>query len=197
MPITDPAAIKFSNERVRVSADRLAQAYYKAVQVKTRWDALGGGQAAIDQMPELRTLAATMATLYEWCWRTEKLWFILGGTSLIPNNSEVVYDNGSATGPDPNRPQITGQNCVAVIDRVVQFQNWLLSATGSFADALRNAVSWYNTVLAASSEGPSPLTVADAGNFVTRCSELKTNYEANTNVNLGILLAVAVNPGGG
>ena len=42
MPIDNASAVKFSNEKVRVAADRLARAYNFAVQVVDEWNALGG-----------------------------------------------------------------------------------------------------------------------------------------------------------
>ena len=38
MAITDPAAVKWSNEKVRVAADKLADAYNFAVQVQSEWN---------------------------------------------------------------------------------------------------------------------------------------------------------------
>lgn len=195
MPINSAAAVKFSNERVRPSADLLSRAYYRCRAARQRWDGLGGGQGAINQMSaDIRAAADLAVMLYEWCFRTEKIWFLLGGTSLISNDSEPIYDNSDRTAQDPNRPPITGQQAVAVIDRVVQFQNWLLSLAGSFTDSTRVNTAYYNTVLAVSSEGPIVMSVGDAGNFMNRCSELVTRYEANSNQELGTLLAVAVNP---
>lgn len=40
--ITDPQAVRFCNERVRVAADKLAQAYNLANQVIDEWTAHGG-----------------------------------------------------------------------------------------------------------------------------------------------------------
>lgn len=37
MAIDNPAAVRFANEKVRVAADRLAQAYYFAKRVKDEW----------------------------------------------------------------------------------------------------------------------------------------------------------------
>lgn len=42
MPITDPVAIKFSNEKVRVAADLIAQLDNFAATVINEWTALGG-----------------------------------------------------------------------------------------------------------------------------------------------------------
>lgn len=40
--ITDSQAVKFCNEKIRVAADKLAQAYAFANQVKAEWTAHGG-----------------------------------------------------------------------------------------------------------------------------------------------------------
>lgn len=37
MAIDNPEAVRFCNEKVRVAADRLAQAYYHARQVRDEW----------------------------------------------------------------------------------------------------------------------------------------------------------------
>jgi hypothetical protein len=39
MAITNPEAIRFCNEKIRVAADRLSQAYYFAKALKSEWDA--------------------------------------------------------------------------------------------------------------------------------------------------------------
>lgn len=39
--ITDPAAVRFSNEKVRVAADKFAQAYYFAIEAINEWNATG------------------------------------------------------------------------------------------------------------------------------------------------------------
>lgn len=54
MPVTDSTAVKFSNEKIRPAADKLAQAYYTAVMVRDEWYAnnlgavlpVGGGVIA-------------------------------------------------------------------------------------------------------------------------------------------------------
>lgn len=42
MPIDSPQAVKFSNEKIRVAANKLAQAYIFANGVIDEWNALGG-----------------------------------------------------------------------------------------------------------------------------------------------------------
>jgi len=98
--ITNPEAVRFCNERVRVVADRLAQAYTLAKQVQAEW------------------FANSMA-------------------ELLPNDGSLVID-GSAT------------------------------------------------------DGRHPITGANVTNIITRCGELITDYEANTNAKLNTVLGVAV-----
>lgn len=197
MAVTDPEAVQFSTDRIRESANRLARTYYLCDAARDRWDGLGGGQDAIDVMEQqVREAADSVLLAYEFAFRTENLWFLLGGTSLIPNDvGEVIFDNDDFSGPRVGWPEATGQQAVAVIDRDIQLQNWLRSSTGDFADTARNSLAFYNTVLACTSEGPA-MTVANAGNFMTRCSELRTRYQANTKQELGVILAYANSPQG-
>ncbi len=67
------------------------------------------------------------------------------------------------------------------------------SANTTAGVAVRGGLSFINTVLQASNYGPPTLVLSDATNFITRCTELKTNYEANSSANLNNLLALAVN----
>ena len=188
--ITNPLAIKFSDERVRTSADRLAQAYDEAVDLKTRWDALGGGATALAVMAaDIQDAASRFTEFYKWCLHTEKLWFIHDSTTLIPNTADAVVDQS----PGDGRPANTGAKCNNVMTRVIEFQNWMLSLAGSFTDVTRVNVGYLNSVIKASREGPT-IDTTIAGDFINRCSELKTNYEASSNANLNTLLALAVNP---
>jgi len=42
MPIDDPQAVRFANERIRPAADALARTYHLAKQVQAEWTARGG-----------------------------------------------------------------------------------------------------------------------------------------------------------
>lgn len=68
------------------------------------------------------------------------------------------------------------------------------SANTTAGVAVRGGLSWMNTVLQASNYGPVTLVLSDAQNFINRCTEMKTNYEANSSANLNTILALAVNP---
>jgi len=58
----------------------------------------------------------------------------------------------------------------------------------------RGGTAWLNTVLQCSSFVNGTIVLPDAQNFITRCGELKANYQAASNANLTTLLTAAVNP---
>lgn len=187
-------AVKFSNERVRPSSDLLSQAYYLAVAAGNRWTTLGSGQPALDQMQvDLLTVANRIISAYDYAYWTEKNWFMTGLAAMFPNDASAVFDNGGAS-QRTDAPLLTGAKVTNVVTRCQEFQNWLLSTAGSFTVATRSGVAWLNTVLQCSSYAASPIVLADAQNFITRCSELQTNYQAASNANLTTLLSAAVNP---
>lgn len=68
------------------------------------------------------------------------------------------------------------------------------SANTTAGVAARGGVSWLNTVIQCSQYGPTPIVLADAQNFLTRCGELTANYQAGSNANLNVILTAAVNP---
>ena len=71
--IVSPVAIKFSNERIRVSSDLMAQSYYPAVAAADRWISLGSGQAALDQMQnDIRDCSNKFLAAYDHLYWTEK-----------------------------------------------------------------------------------------------------------------------------
>jgi hypothetical protein len=192
MAITDPDAIKFSNEQARVGADLLARAYYRCDAARDRWDGLAGDEAAkIAVMgADIRAAADAVIAAYLHAYLSEKIWF-LGVNSLFPNTTEEVSDGSAADG----RPAATGAKVIAVMSRAIEFQNWLLSASGSFTDSARGSLAYFNTVLAASTyNNGTPLDASSAGNLMNRCGELRTNYEASSGANLNSILAFAVNP---
>jgi hypothetical protein len=194
MPVNDPQAIKFSNLQARVASDLLARAYYQCVAVVERWQELGGDANAVTVMgTQLRNCANAIQAAFKFCFDAEVYWF-LGVNSLFPNDTTPVFDNGSMTAQDTNRPLATGAKVNAVMARVIEFQNWLQSATESFTDSARNNRGALDTVYQATSNGTATLLLSDAGNLVNRATELKTNYEANASGNLDSILAFSVNP---
>jgi len=191
MPISSPEALKFSNERVRPAADRLARAYYLADAAKDRWNGLSGTTAdkIVVMGADIRSACDQIYEAFLWAFTTEKVWF-LGINAQFPNTSEEVSDGS----PADSRPANTGAKVNAVLSRAVEFQNWLLSTDGSFTNGGRAGLAYLNTVLAASSYGAPTLSEADAGNAINRFGELAANYEASTNANLNSILTIAVNP---
>jgi len=186
--ISDPVKVKYCNERVRVSANKLQDAYALCDAVADRWTSLGGGATAFNVMQDdIRQAANAVVDAYQFCYLTEKLWFLHGDSSFIPNNADTVSDGAPADG----RSQITGAKVHGVLTRVIEFQNWLLSSAGSFTDSTRTNVAYINTVMAVCVEGPTQ-TQAAAENFINRCTELRTNYEASSNANLNTILSVYV-----
>lgn len=191
MAVTDPTAIQFCNQMVRPCADQMARAYYLCVAAVARWNGLGGGSAALAVMSaDICRCADAIKAAYLSAYSAEVYWF-LGVNGSFPNDTTTVSDGS----PGDGRPAATGTKVNAVLTNVVQFQNWLLSATESFTDAARNNRGALNTVYQASSGGTASLQVSDAGNLINRAGELIANYTANTNANLSALLAMAVNPG--
>lgn len=198
-PITDPNTVQFVNFRVRPAANLLAVSYYQCASLLSSWNAIGGGQPAIDALGSHITVAATqLVNVFDFVFRTEKVWF-LGLNATIPNDTTLIVDgSGPLAGGGDGRPQATGAKVNGVMTPTIQLQNWLFSATHSFTDVARNNASGYNTVLTVSSDGvPGPMTIPNAGNFISRCTELVANYTATSNLNLNLLLALANNPNPG
>lgn len=191
MPITSQTDLNFSDQRVRPAADQLARAYYRAGSLISRWNALGAGQSALNVMSaDIRSAASYLVDAYTFCFLTEKIWFLGVNSDFISNDTTAVSDGSPADG----RPANTTAKVNGVMNRVVEVQNWLFSATESFTDSTRNNAAAFNTVLQASNYGPATIALSDAANFINRCTELKTNYEATSSANLNTLLALAVNP---
>jgi hypothetical protein len=190
-PIVDPDALKFSNEQIRGVSEQCAKFYFRAVSLITRWTANGSGAAAlVIVLNDLRAAADFLCDLYAFAFKAEKTWFLGVNANFSTNDTTIVQDGS----PGDSRPAATTAKCNNVITRCQEVQNWLTSATQSFTDAARAGASGYNTVLKASGRGPLTLALADAANFITRCTEFRTNYEAASSANLNTVLAMAPNP---
>jgi hypothetical protein len=68
------------------------------------------------------------------------------------------------------------------------------SANTTAGVAHRMGTAFLNTVLQCSSFGPATIVLTDAQNLITRCTELKTEYQASSSAKLTTLLTAAVNP---
>lgn len=70
------------------------------------------------------------------------------------------------------------------------------SANTTAGVAPRGGTAWLGTAIQVSSVNKAAglIVLSDAQNFLTRCGELKTNYQASSNANLTTLLTASVNP---
>lgn len=182
MAITDPNAIRYSNEIARPSADRLGKRYYSGKAISDRWTALGGGQAATDALRDV---------IHEWCkesyadylfWYDANRRWVAYGQTLIPDTpADDPIDDGS---PEDGRPASTNSKIRNVVTRLAEsLTDW---DAASFAKL--------NTVLAVIEAPASSLSSGDAGNAINRMTEIATDLEANSNAKLNTILALAVNP---
>ncbi len=194
MPITNPAAVKFSNEHIRTSADRLAQIYDGCRQFSLRWTALGSGQEAVDALTgALKPLADFIGTeSRNFLHNTALIWQLHQihiGTVIVPNNGQDIVDGS----PSDGRAQITGAQANLVIDRIREHLFWLDQGTDTWTNQNNNGGGGTNLyqVLDVGSLGRVH-DLTRAGNFVNRCNALVTNMEASTNAKLNTVLAAAV-----
>jgi hypothetical protein len=193
-PITATAQIAFCDSTIRVGANMLGEAYTSCLARNDRWLGLGSGTAALAQMTdEIRKTADFLVQLYDQCFQGEKRWFLLGGTSFIPNDATVAIWDGNGQ-PDPSRPAMNGANVVNLISQQIAFRQWLQNGAFATGGAAGNFAS-YNTVMQVSSQGPTPIAFSDGANFITRCTELLTQYQTTSNAVLNVVLACAPNPG--
>ena len=188
--ITDATAIAYSNNSLRVGADLLAQSYNLCDATKAQWDGLGGGQSALDvasMQTSIRTSSARLMKTLNLAFERYRLWFAAGVNSLITNSADDAIVDGS---PSDGRPAINGDDGHNIATQLRVLQGWLFNGTFSFS--LVCVWAEYDTVL---QMNKPTLVLADVQNYITRCGELKTQMEANTNAKLNQVLAVAVNPG--
>ncbi len=193
MPITDPAAVKFSNEHIRTSADRLAQIYDGCRQFSSQWTALGSGQSALDALSaNLTPLADFIGTnTRNFLHNTALIWQLHQthvGTIIIENTSEVIVSPGNDT-----RAPITGAQANLLIDRIREHLFWLDQNTDTWTNQNNNGGGGTNLyqVLDVGSLGRAH-DLTRAGDFVNRCDAVVTNMEASTNAKLNTVLACAV-----
>ena len=179
-------AVKFSNDLIRPQADRLAQLYNLAAVIDNSWTANGGGQTSVDLLRnELAQWADLCTESYEEAGSLRDFW--TAESSPIPNTSDDIID-GSAT---DSRQTITGAEANNIVNRCIEFQNWL--ETGQFDGLGLGAGAHRNTVYEGDFAEAAGQTTTISGNLINRMNELRTNYEASSNAVLNTVLAVAVN----
>lgn len=205
MAISDAEAIKFSNERIRPAADRLAKAYYKAQQTKDLWESMTGTNAeklALIQ-PILEDTANRLNWTYRFCEETRLLWDALVMANLFPNdNTEEVWDNGSRTAPDQSRQAINGEDVRRINWTIEEYVNWckytpLVSTPVFLRDGqLTTEILGYDAIkdiLKLASDGFGSPSGTQANNLITRCGELKTEWGTTNTNRLTWILKAGVN----
>lgn len=180
--------VTFCNEYPRVSATRLAEAYFEGERLQAQWFATAEndrmtvlGESIIAQAKRLKlALVASRATSDQW--------LAEGGTALVPNDATVIADGA----PSDGRPEITGAEVVGVITQVSQFANWL--DHGEYVATVEHTDNgaYRHAIMRVAMSTAATLDATDAATVITRCAELSAEIEANTNARLNVLLAVAV-----
>lgn len=184
--ITDPTAVRFSNERIRPLADKLSQVYYLGVDLDDQWTALGGGQTALDALRvKLKDWAERARDAYDFASMLRHDWNALA--SPIPNTADTIIDGSESD----SRQSITGAQANNVFNRAIELNNWL--DTGDFAGGGSGGGAHRNTVLEAAFMLAADLATTEGGNVINRINEQRSNYEASSNAVLSTILAVAVN----
>lgn len=185
--ITDANAVKFCNEHIRVGANLIAQSYYLCDAVQERFAALGSNQAALDIVAsDVVNAAGRVQQAFLVSFESYRFWFASGIDSIITNTDVDQIIDGS---PEDGRPQLDGDDVHNVVTQFGEYQGWM--STGTFIFNIAGSWAWYDAVLQMQK---STLVLADVTNFMTRCTELRTQMEATSNLKLNQLLEVAVNP---
>lgn len=186
-PITNPEALRFSNESIRPGADRHGRSYYRADALRDRWNGLTGSTSAKIMLvkADMRLAADQLRDLFKWTFDREQLWF-LGYNAIITDTADSIADGRTDV------PPITGVQANRIIDRFRQWNNYL--RTGNFDSFAAGNYATLNMVLSVCSDGLAAISDADGQNFINVCNALANRYEATSNAELSTILAVAVNP---
>lgn len=191
-----PFCVPYSNEWNRNAANRLASSYYGAKYLGDRWQALGAGQTAFDEMiPEMAEVSGRMSEANGFILNAYKIWKAhdsQGGAPPIPNTADIVNDGADQRA---GVPVISGSQCWNLISRIVEYLAW--GDTGLFDNTSQNVgVGGFTlyTIVDMSTEGrPGVVQLSDGQELLTRCNEFVSDYDANSAVKLGSVLQVAVN----
>jgi hypothetical protein len=195
MTITDPEALKFCNETVRSESNRIASLYLDADYLADLKASMSISDFMAQHESRIRRTADAMIDAWNNLYSIENAWFNVGtgGTlsSKIPNTTEVVGDGA----PGDGRPEITGQDVVRMITNFQRISDWFHDASFGGGGVGSNFDAMINTMIVVSSRGTTPLVQSQVETFVdNRCGELRTEYEASSNLRLTQVLAVAPNP---
>ncbi len=205
MAITDPAAIKFSNEQFRPAADRLARCYYRSKELLDAWAALTGTND--EKFALLAGKVERVGTLLKntrrFIFNSDRIWNSGNVVNLFPNDAaEEIHDDPDGGQQDPNRPPLTGQDVRRLKWRMEEFVNWLDRGTDvdPHFETDTNAllpITFANLEWAFKCSNESAVaTVTNSARILatTRCGELIAELEASSNQNLNQILRAAVNP---
>ena len=206
MAITDPAAIKFSNEQFRPAADRLARCYYRSVELSEAWAALTGtnDEKFALLLPDIQRVATLMTNTFRFVWWADRLWQSGSMVALFPNDpAELVFDNEDGTAQDPNRPPLTGEDLRRVKNHMEAFGNWLSRGTDldkqfetDGAATLPVTHTYFDDAARMANDG-AKVPVTNWGRLVAveRCGDLVLEFGTTTPSRLTHILRAAVNPG--
>jgi len=190
MAITNAAAIRFSNEHIRTSADKLSRSFYLCQKLKNDWAAIAGTDAEKYAIlgNDIARVADRVSRFYSDVFISKRLYDALSMNTLFPNDpAEIVVDGAPADG----RSQITGQDVRRINARMKEWLAWLDKAV--FDDASLNVVNYnfleqflrINTALVTADWGK---TIA-----VNRAGDLVTEWTVTNAAYLGHISKVAVN----
>lgn len=183
MAITDPKAIKYSNEYTRRIADRLCQRYYLGKSVADQWGVLDAGddQVPTDALnPEITQWANLALGTYLLSKDAAPRWASYANV-LIPSGGGAV-DDGS---PEDGRPAADA-DAVRLINARMNDQ---------ITDLEDNNNAKLNTIVRVLQYANSAnLDATFAQVCVTRMNEIVSDLEQSNDAKLNQLLSLAVNP---
>ena len=191
MAITDVNAIRFSNEHIRTTADKLSRSFYLCQKLKNDWNAISGTddeKFAIMRNDVLR-VGDRIANYYGQIFMSKRLYDALSMNTLFPNDPAQVLSDGA---PTDGRSVITGQDIRRINARTKEFLAWLEKA--AFDDASLNPIN-YNFLEQFMRVNTSLVTSAWANNVISRCGDLVTEWTVTNASYLGHISKVAVNGG--
>lgn len=190
MAITDINAIRFSNDHIRPTADKLSKSFYLCQKLRNDWTALAGtDQEKFDILRrDIETIAARISNYYADVFASKRLYDALSMGSLFPNDANEILMDGA---PGDLRSQITGQDVRRINSRSKEWLAWLEKA--AFNDASANPTNYSN--LEQFMRINTSLVTADWGRQVAnnRTNDLVTEYTVTNPSYLGHITKVAVN----
>lgn len=194
MAITNPDAIRFSNEHIRPTAERMARSFYKCQKVRNDWQALAGTDDEKWSIlePAIGELGERMQHWYGEVFASKRLYDALTMNTLFPNDAAEILDDGA---PGDGRGQITGQDIRRINARSQEWLAWLEKA--AFDPVSVNPVNYSNLEHFMRVTTNTTLVTSTWGRIaaLTRPSELVTEYTVTNPAFLNHVLKVAVSRG--